>query len=300
MSSEKQVLANQQNALKSTGPKTDEGKAIAARNSLKHGLLAKEVVITEGEGAEDQVAFNALMADLVKQFEPASVLEGMLVEKIAVSYWRLRRAMRYEAGLIRKELDSAMDDFYNEKNNSRERSHLTDRELDIKLQENQKVLDFWKDNIKRIKESRKSGKDLESIYNIDYEWHNSITTYFCLLEYISEKDPKVIRTILNERGTTDDEIWNAHINFCSIKIDRYNYDIELLKKDKINNKRKLQVKKYCGVLPDEKEMNKLLRYETAIEKQLYMAINKLEHLQRLRAGDKVPVPAQIDLNITNG
>ena len=51
---------------------------------------------------------------------------------------------------------------------------------------------------------------------------------------------------------------------------------------------------------NEKEMNKLLRYETAIEKQLYMAINKLEHLQRLRAGDKVPVPAQIDLNITNG
>jgi hypothetical protein len=49
MASEKQVLANQQNALKSTGPKTDEGKAIAARNSLKHGLLAKEVVITEGE-----------------------------------------------------------------------------------------------------------------------------------------------------------------------------------------------------------------------------------------------------------
>ena len=45
MASEKQLLANQQNALKSTGPKTTGGKALAARNSLKQGLLAKEVVV---------------------------------------------------------------------------------------------------------------------------------------------------------------------------------------------------------------------------------------------------------------
>jgi hypothetical protein len=31
-------LARQRNALRSTGPRTEEGKAIAARNALKHGL----------------------------------------------------------------------------------------------------------------------------------------------------------------------------------------------------------------------------------------------------------------------
>ena len=67
MISEKQLLANQQNALKSTGPKTNEGRAISARNSLKHGLLAKEVVITEVEGAEDKAAFDSLVSDLVKR-----------------------------------------------------------------------------------------------------------------------------------------------------------------------------------------------------------------------------------------
>ena len=55
MASEKQMLANQKNALKSTGPKTAKGKALAKRNSRKHGLWAKDVVITEGEGAEERL-----------------------------------------------------------------------------------------------------------------------------------------------------------------------------------------------------------------------------------------------------
>ncbi|MHC5184648.1 MAG: hypothetical protein ACYSPI_10290, partial [Planctomycetota bacterium] len=75
MVSQKQLLANQQNALKSTGPKTTEGKALAKRNSLKHGLLAKEVVITEGDGAEDQQAFDAVLTNFVDHFIPMGPLE---------------------------------------------------------------------------------------------------------------------------------------------------------------------------------------------------------------------------------
>ncbi len=81
-------------------------------NALKHGLLAKEVVITVGEGAEDPEEFNVLLEDLKTQLAPAGTLEEMLTEKIAVAYWRLRRAYRYEVGLIRDELDNATDDFY--------------------------------------------------------------------------------------------------------------------------------------------------------------------------------------------
>ncbi len=40
---EKQIAANRRNAARSTGPISAAGKAIAARNSLKHGLLAQEV-----------------------------------------------------------------------------------------------------------------------------------------------------------------------------------------------------------------------------------------------------------------
>jgi hypothetical protein len=45
MTSDKQVRANQRNALKSTGPKTPEGKDAVRHNALKHGLLSQEVLL---------------------------------------------------------------------------------------------------------------------------------------------------------------------------------------------------------------------------------------------------------------
>ena len=62
--SEKQRRANRQNAKKSTGPKTADGKARASRNALKHGLLAKDVVITGTELTENRAEFDAFLADL--------------------------------------------------------------------------------------------------------------------------------------------------------------------------------------------------------------------------------------------
>ena len=45
MVSEKKLAANRLNAQKSTGPKTDEGKAKSARNATTHGLFCRDVVI---------------------------------------------------------------------------------------------------------------------------------------------------------------------------------------------------------------------------------------------------------------
>jgi hypothetical protein len=142
--SEKQLAANKKNALKG-GVKTEEGKAIAKYNALKHGLLAKEVVVTVGEGAENPEEFNALMEDLKSQLAPAGTLEEMLVEKIAVAYWRLRRAYRYEVGLIRNELDTATDDYYSgETSSSGYTEQKTDEEIDRELEQQNETMESWK------------------------------------------------------------------------------------------------------------------------------------------------------------
>jgi len=84
--SQKQLEANRQNAKKG-GIKTAEGRAIAKFNALKHGLLAKEAVLTVGEGAEDPAEFEAVAQDLKRELKPQGVLEEVLVEKIVVAYF---------------------------------------------------------------------------------------------------------------------------------------------------------------------------------------------------------------------
>ena len=71
---DKQIAANRKNAAHSTGPVTPSGKAIASRNALKHGLLAKEILVDAGEGAESQEEFDAVLLDLkdsVRSAEPS-------------------------------------------------------------------------------------------------------------------------------------------------------------------------------------------------------------------------------------
>jgi hypothetical protein len=55
MTSDRKAEANRRNALKSTGPKTPEGKAAVRLNALKHGLLSQEILLP----GEDEEALNA-------------------------------------------------------------------------------------------------------------------------------------------------------------------------------------------------------------------------------------------------
>ena len=98
----KQIDANHVNATKSTGPRTVEGKARVRLNAIKHGLRAEQVVVLGGPTAEDPAEFDSLLSGMLHDCKPAGALERVLVERLAVSYWRLRRAYRFEARAIER------------------------------------------------------------------------------------------------------------------------------------------------------------------------------------------------------
>ena len=98
----KKAAANRRNAQLSTGPRTEEGKRRSRRNALKHGVLASALLIAEGEGAEDPSEFDELLGGLRRDLAPVGTLEEMLIEKIAVCWWRQKRALRCKAGLVRR------------------------------------------------------------------------------------------------------------------------------------------------------------------------------------------------------
>ena len=96
MASEQQIAANRANAKRSTGPKTKAGKTQSCKNAWKHGLTAKALVIN-GENPKN---FELLRADYEAQFKPRNALQFELVERLAVTAWRLRRIPAFEAALI--------------------------------------------------------------------------------------------------------------------------------------------------------------------------------------------------------
>jgi hypothetical protein len=101
MATPAQITANQQNATHSTGPKTPEGKAAAARNATKHGLSGAFTVLPH----EDQDEFDILLACFRDDFKPVNQHESFLVEQMAQSRWRLARGQRLEAAMFEQMLN---------------------------------------------------------------------------------------------------------------------------------------------------------------------------------------------------
>jgi hypothetical protein len=97
---DKQIETNRRNAKRSTGPSTPEAKERVKWNALKHGLLAKSIVVPVRNVHEKAEDFESLLLHLQEELNPVGILEEMLVEEIAVTYWRKRRAVRAESGEI--------------------------------------------------------------------------------------------------------------------------------------------------------------------------------------------------------
>ena len=92
--------------MKSTGPRTEEGKAASRMNALQHGADAQLSVIP-GENPDE---FEALTRDYHAQFRPASPEELFLVETLIHSDWLRRRYMRLEAAITNQALADLPDD----------------------------------------------------------------------------------------------------------------------------------------------------------------------------------------------
>jgi hypothetical protein len=92
MASEAQILANRKNAEKSTGPRTAEGKAASSQNAVKHGLLARNDILS----SEDPGEFEVHHEQMLKELNPAGAVESVLAERIVGLSWRLKRAERIQ------------------------------------------------------------------------------------------------------------------------------------------------------------------------------------------------------------
>ena len=95
--SDARLAANRENAQKSTGPTTPEGKAKACLNSLKHGLTGKFLLFSTLEEAN---LYKDHVTSPETQFQPVGPEEISLVRSIADIRWRLNQIPGLEMTLL--------------------------------------------------------------------------------------------------------------------------------------------------------------------------------------------------------
>ena len=106
MATPAQIAANRANALKSTGPRTPEGKAASRFNAMKHTLDAESVILP----GEDPAAYQALIDAYHRDWDPQTPNETFHVETMIRSDWTRARLRRVEASLQRTLLAESSGD----------------------------------------------------------------------------------------------------------------------------------------------------------------------------------------------
>ena len=105
MTSFRQTEANRGNALRSTGPKTENGKRRSRRNAVRHGLTAETVVVA----LEDLEDYQAFEANIIADYEARTAVERELVLRLASLLWRIRRATATETDLLQIQAEILSD-----------------------------------------------------------------------------------------------------------------------------------------------------------------------------------------------
>jgi hypothetical protein len=101
----RQIEANRRNALRSTGPTTEDGKRRSRQNAVRHGLSAETVV----EIVEDIDDYRDFEAAVIADYDARTAVERELVLRLASLLWRLRRATMIETELLRIQAEVLRD-----------------------------------------------------------------------------------------------------------------------------------------------------------------------------------------------
>jgi hypothetical protein len=94
--SKAQIKANRQNAKRSTGPTSIQGKLKVSQNAITHGIFANTPLLPH----ENEQEFSALTQDITATFPPVDAIAATLVERIIMTAWRQKRLQLAEAAKL--------------------------------------------------------------------------------------------------------------------------------------------------------------------------------------------------------
>ncbi|MGB7748784.1 MAG: hypothetical protein WBN75_16030 [Verrucomicrobiia bacterium] len=281
----KQIAANRHNAQKSTGPKTPGGRAVSKMNALKHGILSKEVLVRGIQARESARELRALHAQFLEHYKPVGPVEGMLVDQIVTTHWRLRRVLKAESGEIALSVDKGHWDrkYQNPALDAQQWEAHGDPVYDMG---NSVLGNFIIE--KKLKEVRasveKEGELTEAAiqFALLHGQPNNLTRDLEKLHSQLQQNPEGLEVAVWRAKQKEQAL--AYIDEKLHFISWHNPECEE------HEEKEEEARQAAAVLPSLAVLEKIMRYATMLERQMYRAINQLERLQRRRLGEAVPPP----------
>lgn len=287
---EKQIAANRRNSRKSTGPKTAVGKAKVSKNSIKHGLLSQLAVLPSLETQED---WDEHFAQVRESLQPESYLEHAIVERIALTLWRLARSARYERDVAAASIEKAPEDFDQERTRGFSMPRLKGIEVLEEEMEWQKGFGDFITWLKGADEKQSATNEYAAALIQESAKELDVNIYGGDQDFSFPEYPD---------GYELDELdWDVrHLNLCLEAIAGFRSKsigdlLDLVNKTNVADMeetaaaiRALKAERdyftRSRILLDGPSMDKVNRYETTLERSLTRYLAELERLRDKRSG----------------
>jgi len=239
-----------------------------------HGILSKEVVVKGGDGRESTAEFETLVQSLHEQLKPQDAIERLLVDRVAACYWRLRRAQRFEIGAVREGLDDCKTPLDGPGPNMK-KHEATVRHWQMMLAIERHV------HQAPVKGRRNPGtRNAEKAHNAGMEISASENPFTLPSPPIEERglgtQPKLDQQASDgcDPALSNPAIGESEDRFAKAEeaIHEYEGMTEYAEQqDALADSRR----PFLAALPADEPLNRLIRYETMLDRQLHRALSEL-------------------------
>jgi vacuolar-type H+-ATPase subunit H len=291
-------------SLAKGGPVTQEGKEVVKWNATRHGIRSPAPVVPGVEKAEEWEEHCGVLESL----QPEGHLETVLADRVALLSWRLHRVTRYETETITLSQQKLEDDLADRRRFS---SYLlgANHPEDVRsaLQDARRVQRVIKRFPKLPDDKPLSGPDAAGV--LDLVWGQvdeeveaeevnlpaAIPEWAGLEEYMAEWDGwtvslvrECISAIASAAKEDQEELVEAATERARLEIISAKSAAERVEQELARMSRE-------RLLPDEKTLEKVSRYEAHLSRLMFKALHELEALQVRRSGGTAPL-ARLDVD----
>jgi hypothetical protein len=279
------LAANQANALKSTGPKTEAGRTASKMNALKHGIFSSEILVRGRHIQENPEELATLHQRMLDAYHPVGVAEEMLVDQLVTLFWRTRRLQKAEAGEIALSVDNRVEQLQPPNRQHLQQQWQNSENIELAMAQSLEGNRLMEDQLNAVRRCVVKQGELNSqaiaFVQLDGEPYELTGTLEILLEDL-QKNPQKL-------GTHALRVWQKEqvLVFLDGQL------AEIGERIKILNEREIaahEAQKAAALMPAREVLDRLGLYETRLRRQFNITLTQLERMQRARRSqDASPV-----------